>query len=57
MKKVYIVLIDQNISQPIGDEIDSIWSSQKKANERRDLLIMHYKYEEEKIVVQMREIW
>ena len=57
MKYVYLVCIDQNISQPIGDEIDSIWFSKRKANKRRNELIKEYKeYDEENIVVVSKEI-
>jgi hypothetical protein len=39
MKNIYLVCIDYNISQPIGDEIDSIWTSKSKANKRKNELI------------------
>lgn len=35
MKKLFIICIDENISQPIGDEIESIWLSKRKAEKRK----------------------
>jgi hypothetical protein len=55
MKKLFMVCIDQNISQPIGDEIESIWMSKRKAEKRKKELENGI-YDKDHIVIILKEI-
>jgi len=57
MKKVFIVYININIMQDIGDDIESIWFSKRKAEKRKKELIDAYESYREHVEILEREIF
>ena len=54
-KEIYMVCIDEVQSQPVADEIESIWLSKRKAEKRQKQLIEDG-YDEDRVVIVVKEI-
>jgi len=54
-KEIYMVCIDEVQSQPVADEIESIWLSKRKA-EKRKMKLIEDGYDKDNVVIVIKEI-